>query len=182
MVATIVLACGVWALVRTYGVSSWGSDLAWRWAQTPEERLLAEADEPGARAPAPEEAASAAEWPGFRGPGRDAVVPGTTLAEDWTARPPRELWRIGVGPGWSSMAVVNDRVYTTGNSEEMQMLICLDLNGREQWRVPQGPACSHGKYSGARSTPTVADRSAFWFARSRAHPIWSISGRRRWPP
>jgi outer membrane protein assembly factor BamB len=53
------------------------------------------------------------------------------------------------------MAVVDDRVYTTGNAGEMQMLICIDLDGKEQWRAEQGPKCSHRGYSGARSTPSV---------------------------
>src|SRR5260370_41453691 len=48
MVATILLACGVWTLVRTGGfTANFDSDLAWRWAKTPEGRLLAQAgDEP----------------------------------------------------------------------------------------------------------------------------------------
>lgn len=48
MVAAILLACGVWALVRTGGFTAeFENDFAWRWSQTPEERLLAQAgDEP----------------------------------------------------------------------------------------------------------------------------------------
>src|SRR3989442_7230845 len=48
MVATILLACGGWTLVRTGGfTANFDNDLAWRWAKTPEERLLAQAgDEP----------------------------------------------------------------------------------------------------------------------------------------
>ena len=43
MVATILLACGVWALVRTGGLTAnFNIDLHWRWAKTPEERLLAQ--------------------------------------------------------------------------------------------------------------------------------------------
>ena len=55
MVATILLACGVWTLVRTDGITGdGGSELAWRWTPTPEERLLAQAgDEPVAPPPAP---------------------------------------------------------------------------------------------------------------------------------
>jgi outer membrane protein assembly factor BamB len=50
LVATILLACGVFTLLRTGGLSGEGdSDLHWRWSQTPEERLLALAgDEPAA--------------------------------------------------------------------------------------------------------------------------------------
>jgi len=44
MAATILLACGGWALVRTGGftASSFHNDLHWRWAKTPEERLVAQ--------------------------------------------------------------------------------------------------------------------------------------------
>jgi outer membrane protein assembly factor BamB len=44
LIAAIALACGVWALLRTDGVTGDGaSQLAWRWTPTAEERLLAPA-------------------------------------------------------------------------------------------------------------------------------------------
>lgn len=44
LVAVILLACGVFTLLRTGGISGEGdSDFHWRWTQTPEERLLAQA-------------------------------------------------------------------------------------------------------------------------------------------
>ncbi len=48
MVATILLACGAWTLVRSDGITGdGGADFAWRWKETPEERLLAQSgDEP----------------------------------------------------------------------------------------------------------------------------------------
>jgi outer membrane protein assembly factor BamB len=51
MVATIFLATGGWALVRTGGftASSFHNDLHWRWAKTAEDRLLSKSgNEPGA--------------------------------------------------------------------------------------------------------------------------------------
>jgi outer membrane protein assembly factor BamB len=55
LIVTILLACGVWALLRTDGVTGDGASLwAWRWTPTPEERLLAEArGTPAAPTPAP---------------------------------------------------------------------------------------------------------------------------------
>lgn len=50
MVATILLACGGWTLVRTGGfTASLHNDLHWRWSKTAEERLLTKStNEPGA--------------------------------------------------------------------------------------------------------------------------------------
>jgi outer membrane protein assembly factor BamB len=46
LVASTVLACGVWTLIRTGGFTgSFDNDLAWRWTATPEERLLVQGDE-----------------------------------------------------------------------------------------------------------------------------------------
>src|SRR5262245_4012122 len=49
MVATILLACGAWTLFRTEGIN--GDHMAmfgWRWAASPEERLLAQAGDESA--------------------------------------------------------------------------------------------------------------------------------------
>jgi outer membrane protein assembly factor BamB len=58
MAAAILLACGVFTLLRTGGVAGdYRSDISWRWAPSPEERLLSQArEEPIAPLPAPEAA------------------------------------------------------------------------------------------------------------------------------
>ncbi len=62
MVATILLACGVWTLVQSKGITGEGTaEFAWRWAETPEERLLAQdGDEPLDAAPSKPAAAQIA--------------------------------------------------------------------------------------------------------------------------
>ena len=55
IVAAILLACGVWTVIRTEGVTSdlVGSDFRWRWTASPEQQLLAQAaDNPPAPSPA----------------------------------------------------------------------------------------------------------------------------------
>jgi hypothetical protein len=53
MVATILVACGAWTLMRTDGImGATGSQLQWRWTKTPEERLLAQGDDEPKPAPA----------------------------------------------------------------------------------------------------------------------------------
>ena len=59
VVVAALLGCLPWMLVRTGGISNIGrSDLHFRWTPTPEERLLALADEPKPLPPAPAPAAA----------------------------------------------------------------------------------------------------------------------------
>ncbi len=62
LVATVLLACGVWTVVRTGGFTGDGdNDFAWRWSATPEELLLAqEGAVPAAPALAPAAPAASA--------------------------------------------------------------------------------------------------------------------------
>ena len=51
-------------------------------------------------------------WPGFRGPDRDAICKNDTrLASSWPAESPPVLWRIHLGEGHAGAAVRNGRVY-----------------------------------------------------------------------
>jgi outer membrane protein assembly factor BamB len=90
MVGAILLGCGVFALVRTGGITGGGRlDWHWRWTPTPEERLLAQAaDPPTAAVPTPAAPAAAASEAPITAPARDAAVaptPAPTAAA--TAKP-----------------------------------------------------------------------------------------------
>ena len=137
MVATILLACGVWTLVRSDGITGDGAaEFAWRWAETPEERLLAQAgDEPAALPSAPAAAETGADWPGFRGPDRDGIIPGVRIETDWSASPPVELWRRPIGPGVSSFAVRGDLLYTQEQRGDDEVVACYNVTtGEPVWR------------------------------------------------
>ncbi len=139
LAAAILAACGVFACLRTEGVTGgFHSQFAWRWAKTSEQKLLegagAEPASPAAvRAPA-EAARTEADWPGFRGPHRDGVVTGVRIKTDWTSAPPVELWRRPVGPGWSSVAVHNALLYTQEQRGDFEAVACYDVNtGKPVW-------------------------------------------------
>jgi outer membrane protein assembly factor BamB len=166
MVATILLACGVWTVLRTEGMSGdGGHDFAWRWAPTAEERLLARSGgEPGGaalpRAPAEAQAEVAvAAWPGFRGPDRDGVIPGVLLETDWSASPPVELWRRAIGPGWSSFAVRGDLIYTQEQRGDAEIVACYDATtGEPVWRHRDEARFQETMGgAGPRATPTLGD-------------------------
>jgi outer membrane protein assembly factor BamB len=164
MVAAIVLACGGWTLFRTGGVTGdFNSDLRWRWAKTPEERLLSQSGKlpaaPAAPAAPVPVAATGADWPGFRGPGRDGIVHGARIETDWSRRPPVRLWRRPVGPGWSSFAVRGDLFYTQEQRGPDEVVACYRLATGEPvwthsdkarfWESNGGP--------GPRATPTLGN-------------------------
>ena len=167
MVATILLACGFWVFLRTDGMTGdVRHDFAWRWSETPEDRFLAQGiDEPSAAPPGSPAAETGPEWPGFRGPGRDSVIPGVLIDTDWTTSPPVELWRRSVGPGWSSCAVHGDLLYTQEQHGDDEVVSCYDATtGEPVWRHRYAARFweSHAG-PGPRGTPTLSEGRVYTF-------------------
>ncbi|MSU49703.1 MAG: hypothetical protein EXS37_11565 [Opitutus sp.] len=184
MIGVILIACGIWTLVRTGGFSSdLNHDWAWRWAPTPEDRLLARGNDkavaparagtadkaPPARPEqsgvAPATGKTGATWPGFRGPGRDSIIRGVRIETNWPASPPVELWRRPVGPGWSSFAVRDGLVYTQEQRGEDEVVACYNLaNGEPIWRHQDTVRFWESNAGpGPRGTPTLHDARAYTF-------------------
>jgi len=171
MVATILIACGVWTLVRTGGFDTDGKhDFAWRWAETPEQRLLAQAEEESMAlqsAPAATETGreTSADWPGFRGPNRDGIMHGAGIKTDWSASPPVELWRRPVGPGWSSFAVHGDLFYTQEQRGDHEVVSCYMLSsGEPVWRHRDATRFWESNAgAGPRATPTLSNGRVYTF-------------------
>jgi outer membrane protein assembly factor BamB len=167
MVATILLACGVFTLLRTGGMTGDGdSDLHWRWMQTPEERLLALAgNEPSTPPSTSTTAKTGANWPGFRGPDRDGIVRGVRIATDWSRSPPVELWRRPIGPGWSSFAVHGDLLYTQEQRGDDEVVACYNVTtGQPVWRHHDATRFWESNAgAGPRATPTLHNGHVYTF-------------------
>ncbi len=101
-------------------------------------------------------AASGGDWPQFRGPNRDGVSSETGLLTSWPEGGPPVLWRVPLGIGFSSAAVVGGRIFTMDSRDESEYAVCLDAeDGRELWRTEVGPLFWEATGDGPRATPTV---------------------------
>jgi outer membrane protein assembly factor BamB len=80
------------------------------------------------------------------------------LNTDWTENTPELLWKIeGLGIGYSSIAIANDKIFTMGDRKgadgnTTQFVLAFDLQTqKELWAKQIGP----GHKDGPRSIPTI---------------------------
>ena len=193
MVATILIAGGGWLLLRQDGINGdHQATFGWRWAASPEERMLAQVSnetlapapaasvaptatpaasptasvtEEAAKSPTTQPVETRAAWPGFRGPKRDGIARGVKIDTDWSGKPPVQLWRRPVGPGWSSFAVNGDLVYTQEQRGENELVSCYKAStGQPVW-THQDAARFFESNAGAgpRATPTLSNNRVYTF-------------------
>ena len=156
------------ALLRNEGMTgSYELGTHWRWSKTPEARMLAarKADGKPVRPDASKLGPALAnpEWPGFRGADRAASSSGPQISTNWAGHPPQRLWKIAVGPGWSSFAVAGHLLFTQEQRGPMETTVCYEADtGREVWnRQVQTRLDDPLGGPGPRATPTVADGGLF---------------------
>jgi outer membrane protein assembly factor BamB len=102
--------------------------------------------------------------PGYRGPRRNGIVVGPSLARDWSATPPRLLWRQPIGAGLGSFAVVGNVAITLEQRRGRESVVCYDKDtGRERWVCSYTAFYRHTQGNGPRSTPTISDGDVFTF-------------------
>lgn len=165
---------GFSALLRNEGMTGeYKMGIHWRWSPRPEALMLASARSEklagGVNNPVSEAGQKYAigltnpKWPGFRGEDRAARVLGPRISTNWAAHPPEQLWRIRVGPAWSSFAVAGQLLFTQEQRGPMETVVCYDAEtGKEVWKRefetrlddPLGGP-------GPRATPTLADGGLF---------------------
>ncbi|HET6979739.1 MAG TPA: PQQ-binding-like beta-propeller repeat protein [Pyrinomonadaceae bacterium] len=161
-VPMLLIGCGVFMLIRTGGLTAeFDNDIHWRWSKTPEQALLAAANNettaPATNVSTPVSTESG--WSGFRGPQRDGTVHGVKIKTDWSASPPVELWRRPIGPAWSSFAVQNGRFYTQEQRGDEEVVSCYDVNtGKPIWRHSDNARFYESNAgAGPRATPTLSN-------------------------
>lgn len=124
-----------------------------------------------------------ADWARWLGPNRDGKSTETGLLKSWPAGGPRAAWRIkGLGGGYSTVAVVGNRIYTQGQQGEQQFVLALDAaSGRQVWKTPIGKAFQSEQGGGPRSMPQVDGNRLYALASDGTlASLETETGRRVW--
>ena len=142
-----------------------------RWKQTAEDAMLA-ANKSDANAPkaaarmdisALTNALAHPEWAEFRGADRSGRSLAPKISTNWSAQPPQQLWKIPVGPAWSSFAVAGRMLFTQEQRGPKETVVCYDSDsGKELWKTeiearlddPMGGP-------GPRATPTLGNGALY---------------------
>lgn len=85
--------------------------------------------------------AHAADWPQWRGPDGDGLSKETGLLKEWPEGGPKVLWEIdNAGVGYSSLAIVDGRIFTQGDLEGVEHILCFsEKDGSLIWAVQPEP-------------------------------------------
>jgi outer membrane protein assembly factor BamB len=103
----------------------------------------------------------AGDWPQWRGPQRNGVSQETGLLKEWPADGPKLLWKVAdIGSGYSTPAVVEDRLYLLANEGlDNEFVEALTVQGGKRiWSTRLGQVGNpkqNPNFPAARSTPTV---------------------------
>ena len=186
MLATILLASGGWALIRTGGFTgSFDNDWHWRWTKTPEERLLAQAgDEPPALPAAPTAAQPPQGQPIAPAPGGPVGRPSAPAAAvthkerlvprvgDKPAALPAAPAESKAGADWPGFRGPNRNGIVTGVQIKTDWSASPPV---ELWRRPIGPGWSsfavHGDFLYTQEQRGDEEVVACYKA-STGQPVW----------
>ena len=103
----------------------------------------------------------AQDWPQWRGANRDGIISGFKVPATW----PQQFtasWKISVGLGDATPALVNDRLYVFTRLDDLEKLQCIDAKTGKQLWITDGyttPVLEGGgaRHPGPRSSPAVSD-------------------------
>ena len=105
------------------------------------------------------------DWPQWRGPHRNGISDEKGWSVQWPADGPKQLWKLFIGGGYSSVAVVGGRLYTAGNYKDVDTIWCLDAEScKTVWKYSY--PCPYGGWGGTRATPTIEGKSLYSMSRT----------------
>lgn len=183
-----LLVYTTWAgflLLRSEGAdSSLKQSYFLRWTPSTEEKFLAvkPSPSPAKVADVIELTPTKNQWTQFRGANRDGPVFGSTISTNWSS-PPAVLWKRPVGPAWSSMIIVGQRLFTQEQRGASEAVVCYDAQSGEELWSHEDPARFEESLAGVgpRATPTFHEGKLFTLgATGLLNCLDAITGKSIW--
>jgi len=127
-----------------------------------------------------------AQWPQWGGKNRDFMADAKDLATAWPEGGPKKIWSRPLGAGYSSIAFVDDRLYTMYREGGDEIVVALDAQtGKNAWEfkyaapLPEGMDPQFGK--GPNATPLVHDGKVYTFGiGGKLHCFDRTTGKTAW--
>ncbi len=124
-------------------------------------------------------------WPQYRGPHRNGVSNTKNILKSWPESGPKQLWKVSIGTGFSSISVMDSMVYTMFADGEREYLGSFDeKTGKENWRLDVGALFKDSFGDGPRSGPVLDGDMVFGLGsngelhaanRKTGKEIWKLS-------
>lgn len=126
---------------------------------------------------------SKAVWHQFHGPERRNISPDTGLLKEWPIDGPKMIWQYSeCGTGFGGIAIAENRIFSSGDFGQDEMLFALSLDGKLIWKTRNGESW-RGPSPGSRTTPTYVEGVLYHmnptgtlgaFRADSGEPVWSV--------
>ena len=165
LLAVLLLGLGwsSFSLVRNEGFDGdYYAQFRWRWSPRHEDKLPELTPQSGGIPETSENADAPVNdllWSQYRGPEGNGASNEEIPPLDWSKNPPKELWRISIGPGWGSFAYNNQKLLTQEQRSEKEHITCYSaVDGSVIWTHADETRFNEVvSGAGPRSTPSVAN-------------------------
>ncbi len=129
------------------------------------------------------------EWPCFHGSDRKNLSDEKGLQKNWPENGPALVLAIeGLGQGYSSVAVVDRRIYTAGMIDNETHVFAIGYDGKILWKKMAGKSWQASErqrwaisYAGSRATPTISGNTVFFMSElGHLVALDAETGEQRW--
>lgn len=129
--------------------------------------------------------AAATNWPRWRGPNFDGVAPAGDYPLKWSRTENENIaWNVALDERSGSTPIVWDQsIFLTSNAGDTNVLICLNLDGQEQWKrtIGEKREGKHGEYgSGSHPSPVTDGQHVYAYFKSGDIACFDFAGNQVW--
>jgi len=120
-------------------------------------------------------------WPSWRGPNQNGTAIGQDFPVEWTLD--SIAWKVDFsGKSGSTPIVWGDKIFLTLGVDGTNTVVCLNREGKEQWRTSVGKEKpgKHKKGSGANSSPVTDGTHLYVYFKSGDLAALDFSGKVVW--